>query len=217
MPLLICFSRSGIALSSALASKAERGPRPCTSAIPCGPRVHLVAKKDGSFRPCGDFRRLNAATEPDRYPIPFLTDATRFLHGKRIFSKIDLVKSYHQIPVAAADRHKTAVITPFGLFEFLRVPFGLRNAAQAFQRMMDQVAGDLDFIFIYLDDILVASASEEEHLRHLEMLFNRLEEHGLVVNVDKCVLGVPSLEFLGHQKLRTHLLLGRSHGHRRQR
>ena len=91
--------------------------------------LHMVSKNDGSFRPCGDFRRLNAVTTPDRYPIPFLADCNGFLHGKRIFSKIDLLKGYHQIPVAAKDVKKTAVATPFGLFEFKRVPFGLRNAA----------------------------------------------------------------------------------------
>ena len=114
-------------------------------------------------------------TVPDNYPIPFLSDLTHFLAGCRVFSKIDLVRGYHQIPVAAKDVPKTAITTPFGSFEFLRTPFGLRNAAQAFQRLMDQVAGDLPFCFIYLDDILVASASLEDHHRHVSALFDRLE------------------------------------------
>ena len=168
------------------------------SSSPWSSPLHIVPKRDGGFRPCGDFRRLNNVTTPDRYPIPYLSDATHFLEGKTIFSKVDLVRGYHQIPVHPDSIPKTAVITPFGLYEWVRVPFGLKNAAQVFQRLMHKVGGDLDFIFIYLDDILIASSSKEQHLQHLQTLFDRLEEHGLVVNPDKCVLGVPELEFLGH-------------------
>ena len=160
--------------------------------------LHIVPKKDGGHRPCGDFRRLNNITKPDKYPIPYLSDATHFLEGKTVFSKIDLIRGYHQIPVAPEDIPKTAVITPFGLFEWTRTPFGLKNAAQAFQRLMDRVGGDLDFVFIYLDDILVASTSMVEHKQHLTTLFDRLEKFGLVVNPAKCLFAVPQLEFLGH-------------------
>ena len=161
--------------------------------------LHLVKKSDGSYRPCGDFRRLNLITKPDQYPIPYLSDSSSFLAGKTVFSKIDLVRGYHQIPVSPADRAKTAVITPFGLWEWVRTPFGLRNAAQAFQRLMHRVCKDLDFVFVYLDDILVASSSLEEHYHHLQQLFDRLEAHDLVVNVDKCELAVSTLDFLGHR------------------
>ena len=123
------------------------------STSPWASPLHIVGKKDGGYRPCGDFRRLNNVTTPDKYPIPYLSDANHFLAGKSIFSKIDLIRGYHQIPVAAEDVPKTAVCTPFGLWEWLRTPFGLKNAAQTFQRLMDNVVAGLDFVFCYLDDL----------------------------------------------------------------
>jgi hypothetical protein len=160
--------------------------------------LHMVQKPDGSWRPCGDYRRLNLVTQPDKYPVPNIQDLSARLHGCTIFSKLDLRKGYYQIPMAAADVPKTAVITPFGLFEFLRMPFGLKNAGQRFRRLMDRVLAGLDFVFIYLDDVIVGSRSEEEHLHHLRLVFARLQQFGLVLNMDKCHFGVQEVEFLGH-------------------
>ena len=141
--------------------------------------LHLVTKKDGSYRPCGDFRRLNVITEDDRYPLPHIHDFNANLAGATIFSVIDLVKGFHHMPINKDDIPKTAVITPFGLYEFLRMQFGLKNAAQSFQRMMEQILRGLDYVFIYLDDVLVASADMAQHESHLHTVFSLLQEHGM--------------------------------------
>jgi len=101
--------------------------------------LHMVLKPDGSWRPCGDYRRLNNVTRPDRYPLPNLRDFTNNLKGCMVFSKLDLVKGYHQVPMDPADVCKSAIVTLFGLFEFLSMPLGLKNAAQTFQHLMDRI------------------------------------------------------------------------------
>ena len=110
--------------------------------------LHVVPKPGGKWHPCGDFRRLNKITEFDRYAVPQIHDFTLNLAGRVIFSKVDLIRGYHQIPIHPDDIPKTAIITPFGLLEFLRMPFGLKKAAQAFQCLMDSVLAGLDFIAV---------------------------------------------------------------------
>lgn len=160
--------------------------------------LHVVEKKNGEIRPCGDYRRLNAVTKPDRYPIPRLQDFTYILAKKNIFSKIDINRAFHCIQTAPEDVEKTAIITPFGLFEFPRMTFGLRNAAQSFQRFMDSVFQGLDFVFNYIDDALIASVNEIQHQEHLELVFQRLNSHGITINLSKCMFGQPSLDYLGY-------------------
>lgn len=162
--------------------------------------LHVVPKKDGNIRPCGDYRRLNAITKPDRYPVPRLHDFTYILANKKIFTKLDINRAYNCIPVAENDIEKTAVITPFGLFEFMRMPFGLRNAAQTFQRFMHHtVLQGLDFLFNYVDDVIIASENETQHKQHLERVFERFNEFGITINFSKCSLGKQKLELLGYE------------------
>lgn len=160
--------------------------------------LHMVKKPNGEWRPCGDYRRLNAKTIPDKYPIPQLHDFAHKLNRAKIFNTIDLTRAYHQIPVEPDEIPKTAIITPFGLFEFTSMQFGLSNAAQTFQRFMHSVKRDLDFCFVYLDDILIASQNDEEHKEHLNILFKQLAEYDFVININKCELGLAKVNFLGH-------------------
>ncbi|GFW25124.1 hypothetical protein TNCV_3156271 [Trichonephila clavipes] len=160
--------------------------------------LHVVPKSDSTVRPVGDYRQLNSVTEFDSYPMPYLNDFAHALHGKRIFSKIDIFKAFHQIPIAECDIPKTAVRTPWGLYEYTHLCFGLVNAPQTFMRFMHEVLRGLPFCFVYLDDILCYSENAEEHRSHLRTIFQRLSSYGLKLNISKCVFGVTELIFLGH-------------------
>ena len=161
--------------------------------------LHLVPKPGSTdFRICVDYRRLNGSTIRDRYLILHIHDFASGLQGATIFSKIDLAKAYHQIPVAPGDIPKTAVTTPFGLYEFIKMPFGLRNAAQTFQRLTDEVLQGLPFVYAYIDDILIASKDTTSYKQHLNEVLRRLANYGFQINLDKCVFGSTHIDFLGH-------------------
>ncbi|GFX42565.1 hypothetical protein TNCV_261001 [Trichonephila clavipes] len=168
------------------------------SKSPWSSPLHVVSKSDSTVRPVGDYRQLNSVTEFDSYPMPYLNDFAHALHGKKIFSKIDIFKAFHQIPIAECDIPKTAVTTPWGLYEYTHLCFGLVNAPQTFMRFMHEVLRGLPFCFVYLDDILCYSENAEEHRSHLRTIFQRLSSYGLKLNISICVFGVTELIFLGH-------------------
>ncbi|KAL2086778.1 hypothetical protein ACEWY4_017837 [Coilia grayii] len=160
----------------------------------------IVLKKDGSVRFCCDYRRLNQVTCKDAYPLPRVDELLDALGKAQLFSTLDLTSGYFQVAMDDADRAKTAVTTPFGLYEWSRMPFGLCNAPATFQRLMGVVLGDLTFevLLIYLDDIIVFSRDFETHCERLELVFSRLRQHGLKLKPSKCHLLTDKVRFLGH-------------------
>ena len=168
------------------------------AASPWASPLYMTPKKDGTWRPCGDYRRLNLITEPDHYAMPNISDLTSSIGTSRVFSKLDLLKGYFQVPVNPEDAPKTAITTPFGTYMFHYSTFGLRNSGATFQRMMDQIFGHLPYCRVYIDDILVASENHGEHREHLQSVLELLRKNGLVIRRDKCVFGASTVEFLGH-------------------
>ncbi|XP_056303592.1 uncharacterized protein LOC130215772 [Danio aesculapii] len=171
------------------------------SSSPYASLIVLVRKSDGSLRLCVDYRRLNSKTRRDAFPLPRIDESLDALSGAQVFSTIDLASGYHQVAVDEKDRPKTAFTTPFGLFEYRRMPFGLCNAPATFQRLMQATMSDLVFqiVLIYLDDLLVYSSTFHDHLVRLETVFRRLRETGLKIKIEKCNFLQPEVKFLGHQ------------------
>lgn len=146
--------------------------------------LHMVPKKTpGDWRPYGDYRALNNCTVPERSTSKIFQS---LFMAPGYSPRSTWLRAYHQIPMESDDIPKTAITTPFGLFEFVRMPFGLHNAAQTFQRFIDQVLRGHSFCYAYIDDLLVASASPEEHKDHLRIVLQCLSDHGIIINPSKC-------------------------------
>ena len=162
----------------------------------------LVRKKSGGLRVCVDYRALNKDTEPDKYPIPRIDELIdRVGRCKaKVFSALDLMKGYHQVKMKDEDKHKTAFVCHHGLYQYRRMPFGLTNAPATFQRLIDTIftSKEWPFVFTYLDDILIASSSIEEHKEHVSKVLQKLAEAGLRLTPEKCCFAKTEIEYLGY-------------------
>ena len=170
------------------------------SRSPWASPIVLVPKKDGSVRFCIDYRKVNAATRRDAYPLPRIDDTLDTLAGARWFSTLDMVSGYWQVELEEGDKEKTAFCTQEGLFEFNVLPFGLCNGPATFQRLMDLVLTGLQWssCLVYLDDVVVVGRSFEEHLLNLQNVFERLRQAGLKLKPKKCAFLKKEVVYLGH-------------------
>ena len=159
-----------------------------------------VRKKDGTMRFCVDYRQLNSLSKKDAFPLPRIDDQLEKLSGAQYFCTLDLYSGYWQIKVAQKDREKTAFVTHVGLFEFNVMPFGLTNAPATFQRMMQEVLGELldNMCLVYIDDVVVYAKTWDQMLKNLNTVLQRIDEYGLKLKASKCFLFQKSIKFLGH-------------------
>lgn len=171
-----------------------------SSQSPYRSNILMVSKKDGSLRPCVDFRMLNAVTKKDVYPLPRIDETLECLGKAQFFTTLDLASGYWQVELEKSSQEKTAFATRKGLFEFSVMPFGLCNAPSTFQRLMDLVLSGFqwDFCVVYLDDIVIFSKTWEEHLNHIQEIFDRISGANLTLKMSKCQFGREQVPFLGH-------------------
>lgn len=171
------------------------------SRSPWSSPTFFVPKKDGKLRMVINYTKVNALCELDRYVLPLMSDCLDRLRGAKVFSSLDAVSGYYQIRVHPPDVPVTAFTTPFGNFEFLVLPFGLASAPSTFARLMDSIfpSSFRKFLVWYLDDLLIFSVSPEEHVKHLNLVLQKLKEHQIFLKPSKCSFFQEKVTFLGHQ------------------
>ena len=148
---------------------------------------------------CIDFRKVNAVTETDSYPLPRVEDCINDVGKAKFISKFDLLKGYWQVPLTERAKDISAFVTSEGLFACNVMPFGMKNAAATFQRLMNIVVGSLDGVIVYIDDIVVYSNDWDTHIFRIRKLFEALSQAGLVINLAKCEIGKAKVRYLGHE------------------
>lgn len=163
--------------------------------------IVLVRKKNGDYRLCVDYRKLNSITVKDKYPLPIIEEQVEKLGGKRCFTGLDLSQGFYQIPVAKDSIHKTGFVTPEGHYEFLRMPFGLANSPAVFQRLMDRIFSSLrhDKVLPYIDDVLLPTVTEKEGLDLLRTVLGIIRDAGLTLNLEKCFFLQSKIDYLGYE------------------
>ena len=161
--------------------------------------IVLIGKKDGGIRFCVDYRKLNVVTQGDAYPMPRVDELLDQLGNSQYMTTLDLARGYWQVPVKQEDQHKTAFTTPYGLYHFKVMPFGLCGAPSTFQRMMDRLLrGAEEHAAAYIDDLVIYSQTWEEHICHLRDILTRLRAAKLTARPEKCQLGMRHCTYLGH-------------------
>eukprot|EP00731_Ephydatia_muelleri_P001672 Em0001g1672a len=161
--------------------------------------IVLIEKKDGGIRFCVDYRKLNSVTQGDAYPMPRVDELLDQLGNSQYLTTLDLARGYWQVSVKLEDRHKTAFTTPYGLYQFKVMPFGLCGAPATFQRMMDRLLrGAEGYAAAYIDDLVIYSPSWEEHCGHVKAILTRLRDAKLTARPEKCQMGMRHCTYLGH-------------------
>ena len=168
---------------------------------PWSSNIVLVKKKDNSLRFCIDFRQLNKRTKKDAYALPRIEELLDSMAGNRYFTVIDMKSGYHQVEILEPHKERTAfTVGPLGLYEFNRMPFGLTGAPATYQRMMQDVLGELHMKIccIFIDDIIIFSSTFEEHLSRLKEVFDRIREANLKLSPEKCSFFKTKVKYVGH-------------------